>query len=452
MQFTYKDPRYPKKVPRDSIYSADLTTRAGHTRHFEIKNEELFGPVCFITDNNKKRNRVKFEIKDRMNKTKAVQLTLRVETDPDQYVFIMNIDKDKLPVEMDERGNKINTQKWVLISNYIKGDRKAFDPSKFSSLSVYIPPNSFKNEVRNKKIKNLIQFFSQLIGERYLILQKLTGFQTKEIDGEYRQIYNTKTTLEKFYRESRINREELLELQEIGKPNYSRILGEKIKKVTTFASIGIFAEDNTVYLDTSPNLRYQSISPTSGAGPIIRIQPSDQGSSPANKRAAITQQNPAPSLGFNRQRALKRKSTVVNIEDFMKVIDMEPEGDEEEEEELDDFQDKILEEDEDMIQDSPASSNKPYKIVDEKSRNKLASQRHIQEIDLNNSNRNIKNRDHEQSGMSLSIGGSQRKLNFHNQNYLSIHSGSSKNIRSRHSSKGKFKVPFLSNPDGQCEI
>lgn len=173
---------------------------------FEIQNDELFGPLCYITENERAHKKVRFEIIDGKNLSKGVEILLREE--PEQYVFMIRFDKEKI-----YRGSQlIVKEKWGLIVAFIKTQISFIDPERLKSITVMLPKNSDKLNVRNKKVKLLISLFVLLLSEKYILFQKTNGFQALSKEDQILDVYNAKMALSNYLKKSLPSKVKLVNL------------------------------------------------------------------------------------------------------------------------------------------------------------------------------------------------------------------------------------------------
>jgi hypothetical protein len=174
---------------------------------FEIQNDELFGPVCFITENEKAHKKVRFEITDGKNMSgKEADIILKQEQD--QYIFMIQFDKEKIYRD----SQHVIREKWAMIVAFIKSQLTFIDPERLKSITVMLPKNTDTSNVRSKKVKLLISLFILLISEKYVVCQKTNGYQVLSREGKVEELYIAKMELSNYLKKQRPSTVKLINL------------------------------------------------------------------------------------------------------------------------------------------------------------------------------------------------------------------------------------------------
>lgn len=258
---------------------------------FGIQNDELFGPVCYITENEGPHKRVRFEIKEGTNKTKGVEIILREETE--QYVFIINFDKGKLSFK---GADPLIREKWHVIVSFLKSRISLVDPDRLKSVTVMVPQNS-RSGIRTKKVKLLITLFLLLVSENYILLQRTTGYSAIEKEGLYSSIFNIKASLSKFCKRTKPSKRSIYHLFKTSEKKYEF---EALSDLKNY-------DELEFQFNRKPQQRLERLPST----PMIRNSPSEN---------SLTDLSP-----IYRSKSPKKRQTRIDMQQLIKMFQIEDE-------------------------------------------------------------------------------------------------------------------------------
>lgn len=270
---------------------------------------------------------MRFEIKEGINKSKEVELFLREEVD--QLVFVINFDKHKISLK---RIDPLVREKWHQIMSFLKSRISLVDPDRLRSITVMMPPNSRKG-VRTKKVKLLIILFLLLVSENYILVQKTNGFAAVEKDGNYMDVYNIKAALSKYYKRSRPSKRSIYSLLKTSQYEYAF---EALKNLTSYRVI-----DFPHRTDIPHNFYAEKI--------------------PSSPYFIGSGSNQSPGE-FSPLRNHKKKQTRIEMNQLIKIFDIEDEPDYSDPDEIVELKEPSME----MIESSHNSKYKQLELEDPK--------------------------------------------------------------------------------------
>lgn len=257
---------------------------------FGILNDELFGPVCYITENEGPHKRVRFEIKEGVNKSKGVEIILREESE--QYVFVINFDKGKLSFK---GADPLIREKWHLIVSFLKSRISLVDPDRLKSVTVMVPQNS-RSGIRTKKVKLLITLFLLLVSENYILLQRTTGYTAIEKEGVYSSIFNIKAALSKFCKRTKPSKRSIYHLFKTSAKRYDF---EALSDLKNY-------DELEFEVNRKPQRKLESIPST----PMIRNSPSEN---------SLTDLSPI----YRSKSPKKKRQTRIDMQQLIKMFQIE---------------------------------------------------------------------------------------------------------------------------------
>jgi hypothetical protein len=265
------------------------------SKPFEIQNEELYGPVCYITENEGQQKKVRFEIKEGINKSNGVEIVFREEVG--QYVFAINFDKHKL---FFKGADPLIREKWHLIQSFLKSRIQLVDPDRLKSVTVILPLNT-RSGIRTKKVKLLITLFLLLVSENYILLQKSNGYSAIEKDGKFLDIFNIKATLSKHFRRARPSKRSIYHLQKFQSYGYD------------FAALSELKPFQEVFKSTPSNR--------------LNNRPVPEPITPVSPLFRRMQSNPsvAENTPLMRSRSPKKRQTRIDMQQLIKMFQIEDE-------------------------------------------------------------------------------------------------------------------------------
>lgn len=169
-----------------------LSTRRKITG-FTLQSDEIYATACFVSQNKKDSKMLRFEVKQKTNKSEPIEIGFRQE--PGQYVIKLQLDNDKL---LEGSANKSGNQ-YRALSQFLKGQLGGLDPAALKSVQVILPLQGFKNEQTNKKMKLLLSLLTLLVTEKYLLIQKLQGYRIVPKEGQFLDMCEIRELLQSYY-------------------------------------------------------------------------------------------------------------------------------------------------------------------------------------------------------------------------------------------------------------